>query len=146
MKGPAPIRVSAGVLVDEAGRALVVRKRGARVFQQPGGKPDPGESALEALLREVREEVGVRLDPAAVEPLGTFEDAAANEPGHRVVGDAFRARVRHGDVRIGAEIEEARWITADDVDATPLANLSRNHLIRLAFDGTWAGRGQDAGG
>lgn len=128
------IRVSAGVLVDESGYALVVRKRGARVFQQPGGKPDPGESALDALLREVREEVGVALDAGAVEALGTFRDEAANEPGHTVVGDAFRARIRRADVRIGAEIEDARWLRPGDVEATPLANLSRRHLLRFAWD------------
>jgi len=128
------IRVSAGVLVDENGFALVVRKRGSTLFQQPGGKPEPGESALDALLREVQEEVGVTLDPSGVEPLGTFEDAAANEPGHIVIGDAFRARIRRAQVRIGAEIEDARWLAPDDVARTPLADLSRNHLIPRAWN------------
>lgn len=128
------IRVSAGVLVDEQGCALVVRKRGATVFQQPGGKPEPGESAVDALLREVHEEVGVVLDAATIESLGTFEAEAANEPGHVVVGDAFRARIARADVRLGAEIEDARWIRPEDVPATPLANLSRHHLIAFAWE------------
>lgn len=128
------IRVSAGVLIDEHGCALVVRKRGATVFQQPGGKPEPGENAVDALLREVREEVGVELDASTLESLGTFEAEAANEPGHVVVGDAFRARVRRADVQLGAEIEDARWIRAGDVAETPLANLSRHHLIAFAWE------------
>ena len=127
------IRVSAGVLVDEEGFALVVRKQGATVFQQPGGKPEPGEDAVAALVREVHEEVGVVLDAADLEPLGTFEAAAANEPGHVVIGDAFRARIRRADVRLGAEIEDARWLREADVESTPLANLSRHHLIRFAW-------------
>lgn len=132
---PAPeIRVSAGVVIDEHGRAVVVRKAGAVVFQQPGGKPEAGEDATTALVREIAEEIGVHVDPAQVEPLGVFRDLAANEPGHTVVADAFRVRVRHADVARGGEIEELRWLTAADATSTPLANLSRNHLLRLAWE------------
>ncbi len=127
------VHVSAAVVVGDDGRALVVRKRGAGVFQQPGGKPDPGEDALAAVVREVAEETGIVADPGAFEPLGRFSDTAANEPGHRVVADAFRLRVPAGGAVAGAEIEELRWLTEADVDGAPLAPLSRNHLIRFAW-------------
>ena len=147
--------MSAAVVVDPAGRALVVRKHGTVLFQQPGGKPDPGESALDAVVREVAEETGIRADPADFDPLGRFTDAAANEPGHTVVADAFLLRVAVdaagparpdapgdepavsglsvGTVVPAAEIAELRWIAQGDVAATPLAPLSRNHLIRFAW-------------
>ena len=114
----ATVHVSAAVVVDDAGRALVVRKHGATVFQQPGGKPDPGETALDA-----------------VEPLGRFTDAAANEPGHLVVADAYVLRVAAGSgtAIAAAEIAELRWIGEHEVEATPLAPLSRNQLIRYAW-------------
>lgn len=127
------VHVSAAVVIADDGRALVVRKRGARVFQQPGGKPDPGEDALAAVVREVAEETGIVAEPAAFEPLGRFADAAANEPGHRVIADAFRLRVRAGSAIAGGEIEELRWLAETDVDDAPLAPLSRNHLIRFAW-------------
>lgn len=127
------IRVSAAVVTDEHGLALVVRKRTARVFQQPGGKPEPGESAVDALVRELAEEIGVIVDRTALEPLGTFGDVAANEPGHRVVADAFALRIAHDEARPMAEIAELRWVTEDEVDDVPLAHLSRNHLIRFAW-------------
>ena len=50
-----------------------------------------------------------------------------------MIGDAFRARIRRADVRLGAEIEDALWLRDSDVETTPLANLSRHHLIRFAW-------------
>ena len=62
-------------LFEEAGQARVVlTRRSARLRSHtgevsfPGGRLDPGEPALDAALREAREEVG--LDPAVVEILG----------------------------------------------------------------------------
>ncbi|MFE7844009.1 NUDIX domain-containing protein [Microbacterium sp. NPDC057407] len=126
------VHVSAAVVTDGSGRALVVRKHGATVFQQPGGKPDPGETALDAVVREVREETGIVADAGSFVPLGRFTDAAANEPGHRVVADAFALRSTAVAVA-GGEIAELRWVGPDDVAATPLAPLSRNHLLPLAW-------------
>ncbi len=56
------IRIVAAVIRDEWGRNLLVRKRGATVFQQPGGKRDPGDAdELATLARELREELGCEL-------------------------------------------------------------------------------------
>ena len=48
------IRISAALMDDDAGRLLLVRKAGTRWFMQPGGKVEPGETALSALERELR--------------------------------------------------------------------------------------------
>ena len=127
------IHVSAAVVTDSAGRALVVRKAGTVRFMQPGGKPEPGESAAETLARELHEELGMRVTPEEMRPLGVFVSAAANEPGHRVVATAFAVRAEESDVRVQAELAELRWITPDDVAGTPLAPLSEEHLLPLAW-------------
>lgn len=127
------IHVSAAVITDAAGRVLVVRKHGTSVFMQPGGKPEPGESAAEALARELHEEVGLVVAADALEPLGTFESDAANEPGHRVVAAAFRATAEPADLSARAEIAELRWITPADVAGMSLAPLSLDHLLALAW-------------
>jgi ADP-ribose pyrophosphatase YjhB (NUDIX family) len=127
------IFVSAAVITDAAGRVLVVRKHGTSVFMQPGGKPEAGESAAEALSRELHEEIGLVVAPEALEPLGTFESAAANEPGHRVVAAAFRTTAEPGLVAARAEIAELRWITPGDVAAMALAPLSLDHLLAIAW-------------
>ena len=46
------ISIVAALIRDEAGRVLLVRKRGTHAFMQPGGKRDPGEDDATALVRE----------------------------------------------------------------------------------------------
>jgi 8-oxo-dGTP diphosphatase len=127
------IHVSAAVIVDAEGRVLVVRKQGTTRFMQPGGKPEAGESAAETLIRELHEELGLLLDEADLRPLGTFISAAANEPGHRVVAEAFATSVDPGSVTVQAELAELRWITPADLATLPLAPLSVEHLLPLAW-------------
>ncbi len=58
------ILVSAGILI-ESGRVLVTqRKHGthlAEMWEFPGGKCEPGEDPKEALVRELREELGIEV-------------------------------------------------------------------------------------
>jgi 8-oxo-dGTP diphosphatase len=124
------IRVSALFAVDEAGRLLVVRKRGTSVFMQPGGKPEPGESAAQTLVRELAEEVGVRLELADLEPLGTFITDAANEAGTTLIADVFRATITQL-VRAAAEIDEVRWMLPQELATARVAPLITQHMLEL---------------
>jgi 8-oxo-dGTP diphosphatase len=122
------IRVSAVVIRDDAGRVLTVRKRGTVRFMLPGGKPEAGETAAETALREAEEELGARLDPALLQPLGVFHSAAANEPDHRLESTVFT----HPLVAIvgaAAEIVELRWL--DPVAELPddPAPMLREHVL-----------------
>ena len=113
---PEVITVSAVVLRSDDGMVLTVRKRGTARFMLPGGKPEPGEDALAAAVRECREEIGVELAPEALELVGAFRTAAANEPGYEVVGTVF-THPAPADVAPAAEIAELRWL---DPGARPL--------------------------
>ncbi|MGQ3382671.1 NUDIX hydrolase [Glutamicibacter sp. TV12E] len=78
---PAQITVSAVIIRNVVGQVLTVRKRGTTLFMFPGGKPELGESPIDAAVREVSEELGVNLDPALLRLVGTFTAPAANEEG-----------------------------------------------------------------
>lgn len=127
------IRVSAAVIVDRAGRALVVRKQGTTRFMQPGGKPEAGETPAQTLIRELDEELALHVDEGDLQPLGTFISAAANEPGHRVIADAFALRAEPDDVVVRAELAELRWLEPGDRTSVPLAPLSEEHLLAFAW-------------
>jgi len=124
------IRIVAAVIRDAAGRSLLVRKHGATVFQQPGGKRDPADAdELATLARELREELGCELLRGSARLLCHCSAPAANEPGHVVEAAVYAVDV-HGAIAAQAEIAELRWIdpVAPDV---PVARLSREHILPL---------------
>ena len=129
---PREIHVSAGVVLDSDGRALLVRKQGTTRFMQPGGKPEPGESPAETLQRELAEEVGLRVELADLHYLGAFRAGAANEPGFTVVAEVFALTADAESLAPQAEIAELTWITAAEASTLPLAPLS-DVLLPLAW-------------
>jgi 8-oxo-dGTP diphosphatase len=117
----APIKVVAALISDDAGRVLLVRKRGTAAFMQPGGKRDPGEDDIAALSREIVEELGCRLVRDSIRPLGEFEAVAANEPGRRVHACLY-----------GIDVDETVWVDPASPPDIVLAPLTRDHVLPLA--------------
>lgn len=132
MTPPPVIRIVAAVVVGEDNRLLLVRKRGTTAFMQPGGKIEPGEQPIDALAREVREELGVGFEVSAAEELGHFTAPAANEPGHAV--DAWLYLIGlDGEPQPQAEIAEMTWIdphAPGDIELAPLTEHSVLQLVR----------------
>ncbi len=110
---------------------LAVRKRGTGSYMQVGGKLEPGESALEAALREVEEELGVHLRAGDLEPLGDFEAVAANEPATRVRSTVFRCRTALPEpLAVRAELADHRWFPVAEPGPGPrLAPLMTEHIL-----------------
>lgn len=129
------IRIATACLIDKSDRILVVRKRGTTIFMLPGGKIESTETAIEALKRELREELGLTVESKELEPLGHFGSRAANEPNHWVEADVFTGRV-FGSVAALAEIEATVWIALDaepDITLAPLLKEQVLPALRLRF-------------
>src|SRR5215469_5564680 len=126
----ARIHIAAAVIVNRDGRILLVRKRDTPFFMQPGGKLRDGETAPEALARELDEELGCTL--LAAEFLGTFSAPAANEPFHVVEAALFHAKIA-GNIKPAAEIEEIAWIEPWANTDLPLAPLTRDLVLPLVL-------------
>lgn len=131
---PTVLRIAAAIVTDTDGRCLLVRKTGSSVFMQAGGKLEAGESALDALSRELQEELGLELDESAAEYLGVYRAEAANEA-HTLVSAAVFALETAAELEPHGEIEELLWIDRLDGIAVELAPLTRDELLPL-----WASR------
>lgn len=99
----------------ENGRLLSTRSRGRDAYYVPGGKPEPGESRLETLVREIREELTVEIDPGTARLYGVFEAQAHSHPDGVLVRMACYFAEHAGEIRPAAEIEEIVWLTAADI-------------------------------
>lgn len=127
------IRIAAALLIRGDGQTLLVRKRDTLAFMQPGGKIDAGEQPAEALVRELHEELNLRVDPSQAVYLGQFSAPAANEPGFTVEAELFKVQV---DVAVtpAAEIEEVCWINPMGEGDLHLAPLTRDLILPFYRD------------
>ncbi|MDT3718265.1 NUDIX domain-containing protein [Pseudomonas oryzihabitans] len=126
------IHIAAALLLNEHRQLLLVRKRGTTAFMQPGGKIDRGEQPLDALVRELHEELGLVVAQEAATFLGHYQAPAANEPGCTVDCALYRVEMQPGDRAIvAAEIEEALWVSVAEAGAMELAPLTREVVLPL---------------
>lgn len=122
----AVLEVVAAVLVSE-GRVLTARRtRPAEVaggWEFPGGKVEPGETVVEALVREVREELGCEI--AVVRPLA---GRTTIKPGYALT--AHLVRLVSGEP-IPHEHDAARWLGPEELDQVDWLPADRPFLDEL---------------
>ena len=125
---PRIIHIAAALLLNADGQTLLVRKRATTAFMQPGGKIEAHELPVQALARELEEELGLVIDPSQATFLGQFSAAAANEPGFVVQAEIFQLTI-NAEVFPAAEIEEVIWVDPATDPALELAPLTRDLIL-----------------
>ncbi|GLY02076.1 NUDIX domain-containing protein [Actinoplanes sp. NBRC 101535] len=115
-------------------RVLVVRASGSDAFYLPGGKPEPGETHAEAAAREVREEVGIHVDPATLRLFTAIEAPAHNRPpGTRVRLICFIGPGA-GEPAVANEIAELAWFSsAERPRCAPAIQRLLDELVEAAL-------------
>ena len=122
---PRTLVVGAAIIRD--GAVLAARRtapaEAAGRWEFPGGKVEPGESREDALVREIAEELGCRI-----ELTGWL-------PGTALIGDRHELRVACGVLTRGeptpTEHDLIRWVTADELDDVDWLDPDRPFLSAL---------------
>ncbi len=125
--------MAAGILEDADGRVLIAERLGDGPFhgmwEFPGGKIGDGESADEALARELREEIGITVVDAE-----RFQSLDHTYPDRRVSIDFFLVPRWDGEPR-SCEGQRLRWLRTDELenanllpaDAPVISQLQERH-------------------
>lgn len=109
---PSAPLVAVGAIIVDAGRVLLVR-RGAQPLKGewslPGGALEVGETLSAGLIREVREETGLAVEPVElVELLDRIYREGERVRYHYVIAD-YLCRVTGGVLRAATDADEVRW-------------------------------------
>tara|TARA_A100000171_G_scaffold39006_1_gene38497 strand:+ start:202 stop:603 length:402 start_codon:yes stop_codon:yes gene_type:complete len=124
------LNIATACFVNENRELLVVRKQDTTTWMLPGGKLDDQETPAEALVREVWEELQIKLAANDLTPLGTFVAAAANEANTCVHAHAFIAQMPGNQQPvISAEIAQMQWLPLHEPLPETAASLLRHHII-----------------
>lgn len=95
-------------------KVLFVRSRNKDVPYTPGGKREGGETDVQALARELKEELQIDLVPESIKYLRTVVAQAHGKPeGMMVELKCYEADFK-GVPTAGREIEEIQWVDSRD--------------------------------
>jgi len=111
-------KVAAAVIEDGAKVLVARRKPGGRfggLWEFPGGKVEAGETPQAALVREIKEEMGLTIEVG--ESLGLFPFRSSENPFGLL---AFRATVRGGEIGL-ADHDRFRWSRPSELDPSEFA-------------------------
>ncbi|MGQ0799937.1 MAG: NAD(+) diphosphatase [Pseudomarimonas sp.] len=117
------------VLVTDGPRALIGRQAGwpRKRYSTLAGFVEPGESLEDALRREVFEESGVRVGECQYQSSQPWPFPASLMLG-------FRAQAVNPTITLGDELEDVRWISANDLlDEVERGNLRMPFPISVSF-------------
>lgn len=114
--------VAAAALIDAQGRVLIAQRPAHKalggLWEFPGGKVEPGESPEAALVRELKEELDLTVEPDCLDP---FAFASHAYPDFHLLMPLYLATKWHGEPKLNTDAAQAiAWVRARELRHYPM--------------------------
>lgn len=123
------IDIAAAIITDQDGQVLLVRKQNSIYFMQAGGKIEREEKPIQALIRELHEELGLVTKPNELTYIGEYLMPAANEANYHIRAHLFSIVIKNTIFTAQAELAEVGWYSIEQTRALILAPLTKEVIL-----------------
>jgi 8-oxo-dGTP pyrophosphatase MutT (NUDIX family) len=128
MEKKVDIHKSAGIIIKDR-KFLITRTRGKSFFVSPGGKIEEGETVIEALERELKEELDIEIDIESLENFGIFYAPAQGLENKYLEMNVFIVNKYNGEIVPSREIEEVMWIDSKLPSDIELGSIFKHDIL-----------------
>ena len=123
------VHVVAGIIRDAESRILISRRaehlHQGGLWEFPGGKVESGEEVYDALARELKEELGIKVEQAAF-----FQTISHDYPDKKVLLEFWEVSNFSG-LAVGKEGQECRWIDRSELEKYPFPDANKVVVSKL---------------
>lgn len=123
------LTVSVGLLIRDK-KLLLVRAGNDKVYMNAGGKLELGESPLQALTRELHEELGITISTDSAVYIGEFRSVAFGRHDKKsLLLNTYIIEDDSLDVHATGEISELKWASVTEMRSLPLAPVISDQYL-----------------
>lgn len=123
----APIDLNSFAIFIKDNKVLVIREKGRKLFNLPGGGIESGEIPPKGLLREVEEELGVQIPQDKLKPAGTFWGPTGRKK--RLKAECFFVDGTDYQFNPEKEIEEMAWVNSRSSSNYNLSWILKHEIL-----------------
>ncbi len=124
------IHKAAGIIIRDR-KLLVEKSKNKEFFISPGGSIEEGETAKQALARELMEEFRITVKENDMEVFGTFSAAAAGNESKTVVMEVFMIKSFQDEPTPDNEVEKIAWINSVIPQEMKVGSIFEHQIIPL---------------
>ncbi len=128
-----------GIIINN-GKILIIKRNKSEIngdiWETPGGKIEFGETLEEALLREIKEEVGLDVMVDKMLYATTF----MSNPNRQLVILTYLCRSEGDEIKLSNEHTEYKWVAMDEARKyldKAIVNDFEKHAVFSMLEGEW---------
>ncbi len=122
------IHKAAGIIIKDK-KLLLTKSFNKTVYVSPGGKLEAGETAKQALVRELKEELNIAVTEVDLQEFGTFRAEAAGKPGFFVTMQVFVVKSWVGDFIPSNEVESTLWVGKNIPEDIEIGSIFKHDVL-----------------